>query len=133
MPTNAQRVKSAMTALKGRTAFLRFYQKMSDSAYTSVLRSWIHHRIIWIEYSKLCYCDFCTRDNLLNIFIVQNHKDLLICFLVQNYFKFCMCIISRLLFQYLWIHLYVCANWNTNLRLWRSFYLQSYSIKVRCI
>ena len=30
MLTNPQRVKSGMTALTGRTGFLRFYQKMSD-------------------------------------------------------------------------------------------------------
>ena len=29
MPTNAQRAKSAMTALAGGTTFRRFYQKMS--------------------------------------------------------------------------------------------------------
>ena len=30
------------------------------------------------------------QENLLNMFIVQYHKDLLICFLVQNHLKFCM-------------------------------------------
>ena len=35
MPTNAQKVKSAMIALTCGTAFLRFYQKMADKAHAS--------------------------------------------------------------------------------------------------
>ena len=103
MSTIGQTVKSAMIALTGRTAFLRFYHKMSGKPYTSVLRSWIYCRIIWVEYSKLSYLScLCTPENLLNTFIVQYHKDLLICFLVQNHFKFCTfnnssCLITVLL------------------------------------
>ena len=56
------------------------------------LRSWIRCRIIWLEYSEVCYL-LCldTQKNLLNIFIVWYHKDLIICFLVQNHFKFFTC------------------------------------------
>ena len=56
------------------------------------LRSWIRCRIIWLEYSEVCYL-LCLdmQKNLLNIFIVWYHKDLIICFLVQNHFKFFTC------------------------------------------
>ena len=39
MATNAWRAMSAMITLTGGTAFLRFYQKMSGEAYTSILKS----------------------------------------------------------------------------------------------
>ena len=92
MATNAWRVKSAVIALTDRTAFLRPYQKMSGEAYTSVLRSWIHCRIFWVEYLELCYLLYLSMwENLLNISIVQYHTDLLICFLVWNCFKFRTC------------------------------------------
>ena len=63
--------------------FLRFYQKISGLVYTFVLRSWTHCKIISVEYSELSYL-LCLSmwENLLNILIVQYHKDSFICFLV---------------------------------------------------
>ena len=58
---------------------------MSGQTCSSVLRSWIHIPNCFI------YRVFCMRENLLNIFIVQYHTDLLIFFLVENCYTLSPC------------------------------------------
>ena len=69
MLTNTLRVKSAVIALTGRTAY---------SGFKALNNCRIMGRMF-----KLCYllCLY-TRGNLLNISIVRYHKGLLICFQV---------------------------------------------------
>ena len=77
--TNSQRVKSAVTAVTGRTAFLGFIRRCQVK---HVLPFYLDCFIEKYEFNiqnGVIYCLF-MRENLLIIFIVQYHKDLLICF-----------------------------------------------------
>ena len=63
-------------------------------------------------------------QKLFNISIGRYHKDLLICFHTCNFFKTFLPVCTK---EYGYNNC-VCQS-----RLWYSFYLQSYSIKVKCI